>query len=266
MFDLSYRYNRYHKFTTTVVIVFTILFSLTVLITNMLINSVNKDSMEKLMDQYGSFQFIMHNIDSSDDEYFRSDPDLDSFGYIIHSGKHKLTNKEIWLTLGHIDEDAVRIGNIHLVEGTFPNDENEICLENHIRYAVDPELKTGEQIDIQVGDSVLSFRICGFIKDYRGYWQQSENSTEDTDYPNALILSNVAKANERSKSMVLFYRSIKTVGQFVSKLTSLSRSLTNEKARDLVSNDYVYSSEMEFLSTPIRQYHFLFIQTRRFGV
>lgn len=93
------------------------------------------------------------------------------------------------LTIGYMDEAAIDLSSMKLLEGRLPQHRGELALCNSLIYQF-PELnKLGETIT--VGDQ--SYTLVGLISDYSARWEKPKNG--EALLPNALISLEEAQEN-----------------------------------------------------------------------
>ena len=244
-------YNRYHKRTQVTVFIFVMLLTVTVLSVNMLINSSNKDSMETLLNHYGSYHYIVHNISQEETDRILENDRLVKYGIIIHAGNYAINGSDYYVSIGYYEEKALQLGRISLTEGSMPVSQNEICLENRYKYVFDEELNIGDSIQLDIEGEKIVFKISGFINDYSGYWDNlDEIIAGETDYPNALISQQVAMKYREADSIMLYYSGVTDNIRF----GIIPKSVGIVDYDGLVANSQVYDSGFYVLQEPIKRY------------
>lgn len=248
-------YNRYHKKTRVTVFVFVMLLTITILSVNMLINSSNKDSMETLLDHYGSYHYLVHGISQEDLDIILEHERLIQYGIITHSGNYSINETDYYVSIGSYDESALELGRISLTEGSFPLSQDEICLEERYRYVFDKILNIGDLIKLDIDEEQIVFKISGFIKDYSGYWNNlDEIVIGENDYPNVLVAQQVAHKYKTAESIMLYYSGVMDYKEF----SNIQKIIGIYDTDRIVSNDEVYSSGFVILQEPIKRYTFIF--------
>ena len=248
-------YNKYHKRTWFTMALFVMLFTITLLCVNMLINSSNKDSMETLLDQYGSYHYLVHGISQEDLDIILEHERLTQYGIITHSGNYSINETDYYVSIGSYDESALELGRISLTEGSFPLSQDEICLEERYRYVFDKILNIGDLIKLDIDEEQIVFKISGFIKDYSGYWNNlDEIVIGENDYPNVLVAQQVAQKYKTAESIMLYYSGVMDYKEF----SNIQKIIGIYDTDRIVSNDEVYSSGFMILQEPIKRYTFIF--------
>lgn len=69
---------------------------------------------------------------------------------ICAEGFRNEDHKDRTIILGHVDDPAVSLSRIHLVEGELPQNENEIALEQSLLNFIYPGTKVGDKIEMQL--------------------------------------------------------------------------------------------------------------------
>ncbi len=251
------KYNLYHKLSAAVIIIFSLLFTITILIVNTLIDSVSQERLEVLKNHYGSYHFIFHNVGKDDIDFISSDSFLDRYGLLIHSGSYVITDSDYTLSLGYYDEEALKLGRIEVISGRLPEKDDEICIESLYLDLFDDKKEIGDNIELSIENEKISFVISGILKDYHGYWRNTDIiSPGKTDYPGALISEDRARSMKLSESVLTLYKGVRNSGQY----SSIVRHVTNEYYfEDIVFNEEVYDSGYWMLCKPLNEYRAVFI-------
>lgn len=150
----------------------------------MITNSFMVSADEKASELYGYFDNILYmaaeDIETAEkinyDEYLNNY--ADSYG-IVNIYEAFGDNDII---VGDIDDEAKLLGCVHLIEGNYPENKNEIAVCNSLLYKNKWNNKIGDTIVI--GDN--KFILAGIINDYAALWNKPIDA-ERILLPNVLI-------------------------------------------------------------------------------
>ncbi|WP_190279532.1 ABC transporter permease [Ornithinibacillus gellani] len=91
-------------------------------------------------------------------------------------------------TIGWMDKDALQLGHIDLLEGSFPIDENEVAIESSYLYLIDPNWKVGEEKSLHLNNQDVNVLLTGIVRDYSAKWSVPYDlDIGRNDFPNIFI-------------------------------------------------------------------------------
>ncbi len=138
--------------------------------------------------RYGSYHFIWYNMPESYVNRYRRDDNVRSIGFLYSFGRYSEEGEAFELVLGHADEEALRLGSITLLEGTWPKDDSEIVLEEI--YEVSGYVSLGDVLVLKDTDGIKKeYRITGFISSYSHFLETTDSNGNTDLCPNALVSS-----------------------------------------------------------------------------
>lgn len=144
-------------------------------------NSFMQAANEECNKIYGYFDNILYKADeSSSVEGIRENATSSGFIKIFQS-----LNDDI--VVGYIDDTAAELGNIRLISGEYPQNDNEIIVCNSLIYKNDT-YNIGSIVTVGNAD----FRIVGIINDYYAVWNKPAESG-DILFPNVLVTEKASK-------------------------------------------------------------------------
>lgn len=159
-------------------------------------NSFMNGALEKSFQVYGYFDDILYHAEKQAGGLQNTQNDIKAA--IPTEGIEQVGTVSVFrqdeagkaeLTIGYMDEAAIDLSSMKLLEGRLPQHRGELALCNSLIYQF-PELnKLGETIT--VGDQ--SYTLVGLISDYSARWEQPKNG--EALLPNALISLEEAQEN-----------------------------------------------------------------------
>lgn len=136
---------------------------------------------------YGEWERILIQIDSQSETVVDNNPFISQKGHIriygVLNGDSLLNTQS---NIGTIDDTAWKLGRLKLRSGRLPQSSEEIAMEYSMLAALGCEEKLGESITLQIVPSVeyqsketpkvLTYTLCGIIKDYQVNWETSNRN------------------------------------------------------------------------------------------
>lgn len=142
---------------------------------------------EKNAYRYGKHQAITYNISLDDKSSLLKDERITKSGSILNYGSYHILDSEEYFTVGYFDRQALTLSNLHLIDGDWPDSNNEIAIEKHILDRLD-SIDIGSVISIKNHGETHFFKLTGIISDYSGTWNVPEEIISGkTDVPEAII-------------------------------------------------------------------------------
>ena len=96
------------------------------------------------------------------------------------------------LTLGWFSEQAVAMGNLRLLEGRFPAEQDEIALEqNAVLFCCPEGTACGDVVTFEKDGQTRAFHLVGILADYVGNWDAVWGETVIpgyNDFPKGLLI------------------------------------------------------------------------------
>lgn len=91
-------------------------------------------------------------------------------------------------TIGWMDEVAIGMGRIQLLDGKFPESKNEVAIEDAYLELLDSEWVIGESRNITIQNQEIDVELVGVIKNYSSTWSVPVDLQEGVnDFPNIFI-------------------------------------------------------------------------------
>lgn len=145
---------------------------------------------EKNDQLFGRWNEVFLNVDEEDVEYFHQHAFVDD--YSIQNIQEKIyLEGDDRIIIGTCDDNFFELGNLEMVDGRMPVNEEEVAIEEEYLDVLGVE-KVGDIISEGVNiDSLEGYKVCGIVKDYSSRWKMVN---WDVKYINCFISD--AKANE----------------------------------------------------------------------
>lgn len=104
----------------------------------------------------GYYHFRVSNITNNDIEKFKNNSEIKNVYTVYENGYGLLENSENeykpYLKLYSMTEETFENLKFKIIEGRFPNSDNEVIISNHIKENAKVEYKIGDKISIDVGE------------------------------------------------------------------------------------------------------------------
>jgi len=157
-----------------------LLFLITMMLTVFFIGTLSvsgafmRFSAEKAEMLYGTFDNIYYRMEDNDflEEYE---------AYIGNSGYIHVCYFDGEIVLGSADQEALTLGNIHILEGEMPEVSGEIAVTAEFSYSKTPALTPGDTIMVDGAE----YQITGIVNTYASLWNKPKN--EETLLPDVLL-------------------------------------------------------------------------------
>lgn len=151
---------------------------------------------------YGEQKIIAWNLSEKQSNEITNNSIWEDIGKITTYGTvDTISGAE--LGIGVIDETALKLGHIKLLEGNLPQTENEIVLEKsaykHINAA---KLDVGDTVSLSVSwlgnDEIYreNYTIVGFVSDYSAVWKNTHTYTTTDSITSPLLVSFFVSQNK----------------------------------------------------------------------
>lgn len=179
---------------------------------------------------YGEQKAIVWGLSEKQREDIICNPIWKDIGEITICGTVDTTS-EVELNIGVVDETALRLGHIKLLEGKLPQAENEIVVERSVyKHINDAKFDVGDTISLSVSwfgndeISVKDYTIVGFVSDYSSAWKNAYTflTTDSIASPllvSFLVSNNTVKEQPNNPSITLL------LGSTISNYSVLSENL-----------------------------------------
>lgn len=137
--------------------------------------------------KYGLQHASVFNIAADEKEAITKSEMLKSWGSIFNYGYHKVVDSEVYITLGYFDNQAILLGNLHILEGKLPETNNEAAIERHVAERLG-NIGVGSTISIDYNGRPINIIVTGILYDFSGTWNVPEEVLRGkTDVPQVLV-------------------------------------------------------------------------------
>ncbi len=246
-----------HRIKGTISIIVSVLcFSLLIMSCNTLIHETNQDELSNLLDIAGEHDICCFNLSSEQVDQLSKDNRISKTGYFYNCGLYILSDNISTFTLGHFDNNGLSMGHIELMEGLFPEKPEEICMEDHIRYASSPIMKIGDNISLTKNGVTENFVISGFIKDYQANWNLIDDYEKGiSDFPSIIVSYEYSLSNAISINALINVQGMDQRGNTGLIASEMCDDLGID---DVVFNDNKGSIYQNVLFKPVKMYSLYF--------
>ena len=136
--------------------------------------------------KYGMHSGVLLGIDEQNN-FFDNHQILGRFS--IHSPL-KLDNGKV-ATVGWMSQDAIEHGHINLIKGDFPNQKNELAIEEAYLSLIDTTWNIGEYRILTLNEVERKYILSGIIENYSYNWSVPFDLIEGVnDFPNIFVSYN----------------------------------------------------------------------------
>ena len=208
-----------------------------------ILSSAEADIYGFYADRYGKQHACFFDLDETDEELLKGTPYLD-IGFFANYGLCKTADGKTEFTLGYYSKEATELGHIRLVDGRWPETQEEIVLsESLVRYSSE-EPSIGDVISVSIQGKELKLTITGIM----GSLDSWETSYVDpvqagyNDYPNGVISS---RDDLKYTSNYLIYDNATTAERFFLDISALYRTLGQNRDSLMAINQNLYVTVYE---------------------
>ncbi len=140
-------------------------------------DSMEETLQERRLDAYGEWQIALRGVTRQDEERVRNLPLLERAGSVWAAGSIANEGIQGASCLGGMDEDAVRLARLSVLEGHLPEAPGEAAVESTLLKRLGGQV--GEELTLTIapyegenaGQAVqMEVTVCGVIKDYAFAW------------------------------------------------------------------------------------------------
>lgn len=224
--------------------------------------SMNKSNEEYRYDTYGTWQAALLNGNKEDFEVFKKEKVIDDIGTAVCFG----TIAE-GVGYGTVENELKEMGRLGILEGKFPQKDDEIALEADVLSKLKYNYKIGQKVDLEISFPAVSYdgiettvvvrreyKLCGVIKEYTDLW-----CVDNEILPGALVTDEEAfqifqMAKTENTDVIVkepkyhyFFKSDKDKAKVTEKVRQLlsSNAVAKEQEGKFMANAYAYQAEQE---------------------
>lgn len=83
---------------------------------------------------------------------------------------YPLKNNKKVATIGWMDKNAIKLGNIKIMKGRFPKDKNEVAIESAYLNLINSKWKIGETLTLKGKKQQWKVKLVGIVSNYSSKW------------------------------------------------------------------------------------------------
>lgn len=196
---------RRKKWLTLFVITFVLMISTTAAF-QLSADNIKHQLEKQAFSNYGEHTAVLENV-NDDFKTIRSMTDVAGEYEIIDTLK---VSPNLSLSVGWMDQQAIKLSHIRLLKGNFPKNEHQIAIEesylSKIKEEWNIDWKIGEKRTIPFEKGEKTVTLTGVIENYSSQWTVSPNFKRGiNDFPNGFISPKV-QMNKKSHSYLIKYQ------------------------------------------------------------
>lgn len=155
---------------------------------------------EKAYDLYGEHSGVLIGIEETKER-------LQKKG--LNIGEYQIVDKMVFnndkiVSIGWMDEDALKMGHIQLLEGTYPKKINEVAIEESYLQLIDNHWDVGEKRTIQINNKEIEVFLVGIINNYSAKWSVPIGLEKGVnDFPNIFISKQTSYSEDKSRNFLI---------------------------------------------------------------
>lgn len=224
--------------------------------------SMNKSNEEYRYDTYGTWEGAFLGGYKEDFEVFNQEKDIFEIGTAVCYGTVAGD-----VGYGTVEKKLKKMGRIRLLEGDFPQAENEIVMEADVLSKLKHNYKIGQKIILEISFPAVSYdgiettrvvsreyKLCGVLKEYTDLWCVDEEILPGilVTEKEALRVSKIAEVENtdvivKEPKFHYFFKSYKDKEQMLKNVGEYISSRNKERGEEgkLAVNTYAYEAETQ---------------------
>lgn len=221
-------------------LVFVMFFAITLEISVMIFTgSYELTKQEQRKDLYGAWHIAVYGAGQNTVKNIQNHATIKNIGQMTILGYVSGNDGTLSGSIGTIDEQAIALGHITLLDGKFPDKKDEIAVEMSYLTRLGYSFELGQTIELTIQKPCISnesfiqtvycFKLCGVIKNYSNLWKTNNNDVVSFFVSNGF-------SDEFSPYKINLFAEVKE--KYADKVDELS-SIT--KGSTFVKNDYTYA-------------------------
>lgn len=109
-------------------------------------------------------------------------------------------------TVGWMDPAAIDIGNIEFIDGSYPENKNEVAMEEIYVKLIDENWNVGEQRVLQFGETEKLVTLSGIIQNYSSEWSAPFDVEKGVnDFPNVFTFIDNNELSSTSNNFLFLF-------------------------------------------------------------
>ncbi len=173
---------------TTILLLSTIILSVVFLVVMGTISSSSLYTLDvQNKDAYGEQQVVVWHLTDAQKKQIEESSVWNAIGKMtIYSVVDATVDTNTVFGIGTIDQQAMELGHIRLVEGRLPEESNEVVLEKSVyKYMGTPPYSLGDSILLEG----TTYTVVGFLENYSAVWQNTYLASANIGLPSQVTVS-----------------------------------------------------------------------------
>lgn len=254
----SKKQKRLHSFRSNLglgMVMFLIfLFGITILIYT---DSYETTLLEQRKQSYGSWNAAFYNASENLHQQLAGHATMESVGtmHLYASVTDDFGNTIS--NLGFLDDNLLKIGNIQLLDGHFPNTTDEIAIEAFSLTQLGYSYELNQPIELTITyidenkalhELQKTFTLCGVVKNYSANWKSNSNDLV------SFFTTSAYCEEQLSSAHAILHIFTKLCDKYIDTVDNLNVFCPNPQ--DFVKNEFTYTQYSDSSAT-IQDYYFL---------
>lgn len=148
--------------------------------------SIKMSIKEQAYNEYGQHSVVVLNSNDTKNS-IANNSDVKKIGEIKLFGTAELPNGHIG-TVGEMDNHAIDIGKITLIEGSLPKEKNEVAIESTYLSLIDSTWRINEKRALKINGTITEYVLTGIVENYSARWTVPYDVQKGiNDFPNIFI-------------------------------------------------------------------------------
>ena len=211
------------------------------------------------VEKSGRFQATFFDLSEAQVAELRATPIVREVGLMENYGNFSLAGTDAYVTAGHMDETAVSLGGLRLLQGRLPEAAGEAAVEEHLLYLLPEGSGVGSRFSLETPDGVREFRICGVLRNYTGFCSSPDVPLPgENDYLNILLSKGDTLGSEPKTAALLYLYTLNRMESPDGAILRLSNDIGDIDVDLMTFNDETYGVYFPMMIYPVYTYRGLF--------
>ena len=211
------------------------------------------------VEKSGRFQATFFDLSEAQVAELRATPLVRELGLMENYGNVPLAGTDAYVTAGHMDETAVSLGGLRLLQGRLPEAAGEAAVEEHLLYLLPEGSGVGSRFSLETPDGVREFCICGVLRNYTGFCSSPDVPLPgENDYLNILLSKGDTLGSEPKTAALLYLYTLNRMESPDGAILRLSNDIGDIDADLMTFNDETYWRYFPMMIYPVYTYRGLF--------
>lgn len=211
------------------------------------------------VEKSGRFQATFFDLSEAQVAELRATPIVREVGLMENYGNFPLAGTDAYVTAGHMDETAVSLGGLRLLQGRLPETAGEAAVEEHLLYLLPEGSGVGSRFSLETPDGVWEFCICGVLRNYTGFCSSPDVPLPgENDYLNILLSKGDTLGSEPKTAALLYLYTLNRMESPNGAIIRLSNDIGDIDVDHMTFNDETYGAYFPMMIYPVYTYRGLF--------